>query len=329
MRILVLGGTRFLGRHLVEVALGRGHAVTIFHRGQTNRGLYPDVEELLGDRSDDLELLAGRRFDAVVDTSGMVPGVVRASAELLSDSAHYAFVSTGNVYADFGHGPLREDDALATMEGPGEDDPQAYGPLKAACERAVLDVFGERALVARSGLLVGAHDPSGRFTYWPHRVARGGRVLAPGPPDRQVQFIDARDTASWLITRAERGVGGIYNVAGRQVTLNQVLRACVRVSGSNADIVWVDDEFLIAHEVGEFVELPLWIAHPDWKDFMNADISRALAEGLTFRPLEDTIRDALENAETVEGVGLTPERESLLMKQASISRDSSSCRSMR
>jgi len=313
MNVLVLGGTRFLGRHLVEIALGRGHAVTIFHRGQTNLGLYPDVEELLGDRDGGLKPLAGRRFDAVVDTSGMVPRVVRASAELLSDSTHYAFVSTGNVYADFGHGPLREDDALATMEGLGEDDPRAYGPLKAACERVVLDVFEERGLVARSGLLVGAYDPSGRFTYWPHRVARGGRVLAPGPPDRLVQFIDARDTATWLITSAERGVGGVYNVVGPQVTLDQVLRACDRVSGSNAEIVWVDDEFLIAHEVGEFVELPLWIAHPDWKDFMNEDISRALAAGLTFRPLEDTIRDALENAETVEGVGLAPERESLLI----------------
>ena len=316
MKVLVLGGTRFLGRHLVEVALGRGYAVTIFHRGRTNLGLYPDVEELLGDRDGGLELLDGRQFDSVVDTSGMVPGVVRASAELLSDSAHYAFVSTGNVYADFGHGPLREDDALATMEGLDEDDPQAYGPLKAACERVVLDVFGERALVARSGLLVGAYDPTGRFTYWPHRVARGGRLVAPGPPDRRVQFIDARDTATWLITSAEAGVGGVYNVVGQQVTLDQVLDACVRVSGSNADIVWVDDEFLIAHEVGEFVELPLWIAHPDWKDFMNGDISRALAAGLTFRPLEDTIRDALETAETVEGVGLAPERECVLITAA-------------
>lgn len=315
MNVLVLGGTQFLGRHVVEVALERGHAVAIFHRGETNPGLYSDVEEMLGDRAGGLEPLAGRRFDSVIDTSGMVPSVVRASADVLSDSAQYAFVSTVNVYADFGHGPLREDDALATMEGLGEDDPQAYGPLKAECERVVLDVFGERALIVRSGLLVGAHDPSGRFTYWPHRVAEGGRVLAPGPPDRLVQFIDARDTATWLIASAERRVGGIYNVAGPRVPLEHVLDACRTVSGSNADIVWVNDDFLIAQEVGQWMELPLWIAaDPDWKDFMNKDISRALAAGLTFRPLEVTIRDVLESAETVGGVGLAPERESALLE---------------
>jgi 2'-hydroxyisoflavone reductase len=314
VKILVLGGTQFLGRHVVEVALERGHAVAIFHRGETNPGLYSDVEELLGDRDGGLEPLAGRRFDAIIDTSGMVPSVVRASADLLSDSAQYAFVSTGNVYADFGHGPLREDDALATMEGLDDDEPQAYGPLKAECERVVLDVFKGRALVARSGLLVGEYDPSGRFTYWPHRVAEGGRLIAPGPPDRLVQFIDARDTAAWLIASAERGVGGIYNVVGPRVPLDHVLDACRTVSGSNADIVWVDDDFLIAHEVGEYMELPLWIADPDWKDFMNKDISRAMAAGLTFRPLEDTIRDVLENAETVEGIGLAPERESALLE---------------
>jgi 2'-hydroxyisoflavone reductase len=199
MKLLVLGGTKFLGRRVVEAALERRHEVTIFHRGETNPGLYPEVEELFGDRDGALEQLAGRRFDAVVDTSGFKPRVVRASAELLAESGHYAFVSTGNVYADFGHGPLREDDPLATMGKLDEDDSQAYGPLKAECERVVLDAFGERALVARSGLLVGAHDPTGRFTYWPHRIARGGEVLVPGPPERLVQFIDARDTAAWLV----------------------------------------------------------------------------------------------------------------------------------
>jgi 2'-hydroxyisoflavone reductase len=313
MKVLVLGGTLFLGRHVVEVALGRGDELTIFHRGQTNPGLYPDVEEVLGDRDGGLEPLAGRRFDAVIDTSGMVPRLVRASAESLADAGHYSFVSTGNVYADAAHGPLREDDALATMDGLSEDDPQAYGPLKAECERIVFDAFGERAVIARSGLLVGAHDPSGRFTYWCHRIARGGRVLVPGPPDRLVQFIDARDTAAWLIGNAERGVAGIFNVVGHRLPCDQLLETCSAVAGSDTELVWVDADFLTAHGVGEWMELPLWIADPDWKDFMNKDISRALAAGLTFRPLEDTIRDTLEHAQPVDGVGLAAEREADLL----------------
>jgi len=315
MKLLVLGGTKFLGRHAVEVALERGHDVTIFHRGQTNPGLFPNVKELLGDREGSLEPLSGRRFDAVIDTSGYVPSAVRASAELLADSGHYAFVSTGNVYADFAHGPLREDDPLATMEDHADRDPNAYGPLKAECEGVVLELFGKRALIARSGLLVGPHDPTGRFTYWPHRIARGGRVLAPGPPDRRVQFIDARDTAAWLVRSAERGIGGVYNVTREPTRFSELLDACRSVAGSDAEIVWVDHALLVERSVGEWMELPLWIADPEWKDFMNADVSRALAAGLELRPLEETVRDTLAAAERAEGVGLTPEREAGLLAE--------------
>src|SRR5262249_26240236 len=153
------------------------------------------------------------------------------------DAGHYAFVSTGNVYADFAHGPLREDDPLATMNGLSVDDRLAYGPLKGECERVVLDVFGQRALITRSGLLAGAYDPTGRFTYWPHRIARGGRVLAPAPPDRFVQFIDARDTATWLIAGAERRVSGVFNVVGPQLPFDHVLGACRAATRSKAEIV--------------------------------------------------------------------------------------------
>jgi 2'-hydroxyisoflavone reductase len=196
-----------------------------------------------------------------------------------------------------------------------EDDPKAYGPLKAECERVVLDVFGDRALIARSGLLVGAYDPSGRFTYWPHRIARGGRVLAPGPPDRLVQFIDARDTATWLLQAADRPVGGVFNVTGIRIPVARLLETCRAVTKADAEIVWVDHTFLLEASVGEWGELPLWIADPEWKDFMNADVSRALAAGLEFRPLEDTIRDALEQTEPVDGVGLTPAREAELLSE--------------
>jgi 2'-hydroxyisoflavone reductase len=315
MKLLVLGGTKFLGRHAVEVAVERGHDVTIFHRGQTNPGLFPNVEELLGDREGSLDPLSGRRFDAVIDTSGYVPSVVRASAELLGDSGLYAFVSTGNVYADFAHGPLREDDPLATMEEHADRDPNAYGPLKAECEGVVLELFGKRALIARSGLLVGPHDPTGRFTYWPHRIARGGRVLAPGPPDRLVQFIDARDTAAWLVRSAEQGMGGVYNVTREPTRFSELLEACRSVAGSDAEIVWVDQAFLVERDVGEWMEVPLWIADPEWKDFMNADVSRALAAGLELRPLEETVRDTLAAAELAEGVGPTPEREAELLAE--------------
>jgi 2'-hydroxyisoflavone reductase len=315
MKLLVLGGTKFLGRRVVEAALERRHEVTIFHRGETNPGLYPEVEELFGDRDGALEQLAGRRFDAVVDTSGFKPRVVRASAELLAESGHYAFVSTGNVYADFGHGPLREDDPLATMGKLDEDDSQAYGPLKAECERVVLDAFGERALVARSGLLVGAHDPTGRFTYWPHRIARGGEVLVPGPPERLVQFIDARDTAGWLVSTAESRIGGVYNVVGQRMPFRGLIDACCALVASGAELVWIDHKFLLECEVGEWMELPLWIADPDWKDFLNMDIARAQAASLAVRPLGETLRDALERAETVDGVGLSPEREDALLSE--------------
>jgi 2'-hydroxyisoflavone reductase len=315
MKLLVLGGTKFLGRHVVEVALERGHDVTIFHRGQTNPGLFPSAEELFGDRNGGLEPLSGRRFEAIVDTSGFVPRAVRASTELLADSGCYAFVSTGNVYADFSHGPLREDDPLAAMDGLTEDNSKAYGPLKAECERVVLEVFGERALVARSGLLVGPHDPTGRFTYWPHRIARGGEILAPGPAHRLVQFIDARDTADWLVRAAERGVGGVYNVAGLRTSFSELLETCRSVTAANAELVWVDHAFLLERGVGEWMELPLWIADPQWKDFMNKDVSRALAAGLKLRPRIETVRDTLAQAEPVDGVGLATEREAELLAE--------------
>jgi 2'-hydroxyisoflavone reductase len=314
LRLLVLGGSKFLGRAVVEAALARGHEVTLFNRGQTNPELFPEVEKLRGDRDGDHGALEGRKWDAVVDTSGFVPRQVETSTRLLAGTGHYAFVSTGNVYADFAHGPLREDDELATLpEDVEEDDQQAYGPLKAQCERVVLDAFGERALIARSGLLVGPHDGSGRFAYWPHRVARGGRVLAPGPDDRLVQFIDARDTADWLVRTAEENVGGVFNVAGVPRPLSDLLDTSRAVTESDAEIVWVDHDFLIEHEVGEWMELPLWISDPEWKDFMNKDVSRALAAGLTFRPLEDTVRATLELAAPVEDVGLSPEREAELL----------------
>jgi 2'-hydroxyisoflavone reductase len=320
VRLLVLGGTKFLGRAAVEAALARGHEVTLFNRGETNPGLFPEAEKLRGDRTQDLEVLRGREWDAVLDPSGYIPSVVRASAEALADSTgHYVFVSSVSVYASLA-APVDEESPVAQLgELPDDkltEDYSNYGPLKALCEQAVADVFGERQASVRPGLIVGANDPTGRFTYWPHRVARGGQVLAPTPPEAQVQFIDAQDLGVWLVDLSERRARGVYNATHPGRSWRETLEACREVSGSDATFEWVSSELLNEHEVGEWMELPLWISDPDAAAMHEVDVSRAVAAGLTFRPLEETVRDTLEHATTVEGVGLTPEREAELLAAA-------------
>lgn len=322
MRLLVLGGTKFLGRAVVEAALARGHAVSTFTRGRTNPDLFPEVERLRGDRDGGLRALEGGRWDAVVDTSGYVPRIVRASAELLREAApHYTFVSSGSVYAD--HSSRNdESSALAQLDDPASEEVERdYGALKALCERVVTDTYGERALVVRAGLIVGPHDPTGRFTYWPVRVARGGDVLAPEPRDTRVQLVDVRDLAEWIVRMAEDGRGGVYNAVGPEPrpTLEELLETCRAVANPDARLVWVDDAFLVERGVAEWMELPLWIAAPEYGAFMDVDVSRAVAAGLTFRPLAETVRATLEWARTDEqgglrdDAGLAPEREAELL----------------
>src|SRR5215210_411667 len=320
MRLLVLGGTKFLGRAAVESALERGHEVTLFNRGETNAELFPEAEKIRGDRTGDLAELRGREWDAVLDPSGYIPSVVRSSAEALADATdHYLFISSVSAYASLA-GPNDEDSAVAELGDLPDDelteDYSNYGPLKVLCERAVAAVFGERHATVRPGLIVGAHDPSGRFTYWPHRVARGGDVLAPGPSDDVVQFIDVRDLGRWLVGLSERGAAGTYNATHPGRTWAEVLETCREVAGSDASIRWVPAELLRERDVGEWMELPLWISDPDAAGMHHADVSRAVEAGLTFRPLEATVRDTLELAETAEGVGLTPEREAELLAAA-------------
>jgi 2'-hydroxyisoflavone reductase len=317
VRLLVLGGTKFLGRAAVDTALARGHDVTLFNRGQTNPELFPEAEKLRGDRTQDLALLNGREWDAVLDLSGFIPSVVRASAEALADSAgQYLFVSSVSVYASLAE-PTDEESPVAELgDLPDDrltDDYSNYGALKALCEQAVGDVFGVRQAIVRPGLIVGANDPTGRFTYWPHRVARGGRVMAPAPPEAQVQFIDAKDLGSWLVDLSERRASGVYNATHPGRSWREVLETCREVSGSDASFEWVPADLLKEHEVGEWMELPLWIADPDAAAMHEVDVSRAVAAGLTFRPLEETVRDTLEHAAGVGGVGLTPEREAELL----------------
>jgi 2'-hydroxyisoflavone reductase len=320
VRLLVLGGTKFLGRAAVEAALARGHEVTLFNRGETNPELFPEAEKLHGDRTVDLSALRGREWDAVLDPSGFVPSVVRASAEALADATpRYLFVSSVSVYASLAE-PVDEESPVAELgDLPDDrltDDYSNYGALKALCEQVVADVFGERQASVRPGLIVGANDPTGRFTYWPHRVARGGSVVVPAPAEGQVQFIDAKDLGSWLVDLSEGRAGGVYNATHPGRSWLELLETCREVSGSDATFEWVRAEVLNAHEVGEWMELPLWISDPDSAAMHEADVSRAIAAGLVFRPLEETVRDALEHAATVDGVGLTPEREAELLAAA-------------
>ena len=316
MKLLLIGGPRFLGRAITNAALTRGHELTFFNRGTTNPELYPEVERIVGDRAADVSPLAGREWDAVVDTCGYLPRVVRASAEALAQSHVYCLVSSVSVYADFTRSNTEESPVGQLGElADDEITEESYGPLKALCENVVREVFGERALVVRPGLIVGPHDPTGRFTYWPHRVARGGEVLAPAPADAPTQIIDVRDLGDWIVSLCERRVGGVFNATHPGVSWQVLLESCTAVAGTDATITWVTPEFLVAHEVGEWMELPLWLADTDAEYFDRVDVHRALAAGLAFRPLEATIRATLELAETVEGVGLTPAREAALLTE--------------
>jgi 2'-hydroxyisoflavone reductase len=320
MRLLVLGGTRFLGRALVESALARGHDLTLFNRGQTNAELFPEAEKIRGDRTLDLSPLEGREWDAVLDVATFLPRVVRLSVDALDGRVgRYVFVSSISAYADLST-PAVEGAPVAELDDRDAEDVEHYGALKAACERIVEDAFGTRALIVRPGLIVGPHDPTDRFTYWPRRVAEGGTVLAPAPPDQPVQFIDVRDLADWIVSATEQRLDGVYNATGDAVTFERLLAECRRVSGE-AEVVWVPAEHLLAEAVGEWMELPLWIASPEYAGMHRTDVSKSKRAGLRFRPLADTISDTLawdaaRETPRAEGVGLTPERERQLLAGA-------------
>jgi 2'-hydroxyisoflavone reductase len=304
MRLLVLGGTKFLGRHAIDAAVGAGHEVTLFTRGKTNPELFPEAEHLRGDRDGGLGALEGRSWDGVVDTSGFVPRIVGQSAALLRDSVQrYVFVSSISVYDDFS-APVDESSPVAQLEDPSSEEVlEHYGALKAACEEVVEDAHGNRSARVRAGLIVGPHDATDRFTYWPRRIAAGGDVLCPGNPEAPVQFVDVRDLGAWLVTLALEGPGGVFNATGPAEPLSFVelldrMRATI---GSDANLVWTDEQRILAADVQPWTELPLWLPGSEHAGMTRADISRALAAGLVFRPLEETIADTLAWDRTVPG----------------------------
>jgi 2'-hydroxyisoflavone reductase len=303
MKLLVLGGTKFLGRHVVAEALALGHDVTMFNRGHTNPSLFPEAERLRGDRDDDLGALVGREWDAVIDPSGYVPRIVRQSAELLRDAVgRYVFVSTVNVYADYCRS-FSEANPLAELADPTSEDVGVdYGPLKAACEQVLDSIYGDRVSHIRAGLIVGPHDWTWRFTYWPMRIREGGDVLVPDVPERRVQFIDVRDVSKWALRLAEADISGPFNTTGpaESLTMGEFVGRLAGALGASCRFHWLDSQTLVDEGVTPWTELPLWLPGEEWDGLLEADVSRALANGLTHRPLEQTSRDVLAWTQTSE-----------------------------
>jgi 2'-hydroxyisoflavone reductase len=327
LRVLVLGGTVFLGRHVVETLLVCGHEVTLFHRGKRGRELFPDVERVLGDRATDLDRLpAGVTWDAVVDTSAYIPAVAAASAAALRERAgRFVFISSISVY-DVSRAPIDESSPTPELPPDASRDvmvAETYGPLKVLCEREVRSAFGDdRTLIVRPGLIVGPYDPTDRFTYWPVRFARGGDVLVPDDLDAQTPIIDVRDLATFIVDAIEHGSSGVVNTAGTpDTTLRAMFDACAAASPAPSRVVPVDLATLRELGIEEWSDLPAWIAPANGHDGMrNVDPSRALAMGLRHRPLTETTAATLEWAMHERGTaplvaGLTPEREAEALAQ--------------
>jgi 2'-hydroxyisoflavone reductase len=296
MRLLVIGGTRFLGRHLVDLALRANHSVTLFNRGVSNPELFPEAEHLRGDRDGDLDRLGRRDWDAVVDTCGYVPRLVEASARRLAGRcAQYTFVSSISVYREFRAG-MGEDGPLCDLDDPSGEEitGETYGGLKVACERAAEAAMPGRVLQVRAGLIVGPHDPTDRFTYWVRRVAVGGRTLVPGPRERPLQFIHAGDLAAWILAMAQRSRAGTFNATGppQPHTMEELIAACAEAGGNAVDPIWIEDRKLFEAGIAPWTELPL-VTEPDEIDICRMDVGRAFAEGLSVRPLLRTVRETL------------------------------------
>lgn len=327
MKFLIIGGTQFVGRHIVEAAQASGHEVTLFNRGRTNPNLFPDLEQIHGNRDGELELLGDRSWDAVIDTSGYVPRIVKQSADYLAERAsQYVFISTVSVYdLKANNERINESGAVSALpEGASEEIvSDTYGALKALCENVVKERFPDNSLIVRPGIIVGPFDPSDRLTYWVNRSAKGGPMAAPEHRDQPVQIIDARDLAAWIITMVEQGSAGIFNAVGPAlpITMERLLEECKFATGANAELIWVPVEQLIAGGAGEQVNVPLWIPNrADWSLF-HIDALKAISAKLTLRPLSNTIQDIQAWVEQMDPpfqskVGIDEELEMVLMAAA-------------
>ncbi|MHC5211363.1 MAG: NAD-dependent epimerase/dehydratase family protein [Planctomycetota bacterium] len=340
LRLLILGGTAFLGPHTVEAALERGHTLTLFNRGKTNPHLFPDLEKLVGDRDPEkgegLSALEGREWDAVIDTSGYVPRIVKASATLLAPSVQqYLFISSISVFSDNSTPGMKEDGPLATMEDEADENVMAnYGALKALCEAAAEAALPGRATTVRPGLIIGPGDPTDRYTYWPARLALGGEVLAPGDGSDPVQYVDARDLAAWLVHLVEQRAMGVYNATGpaSELSMRAMLTACragctaaatedAPNGAADAKLTWVSTDFLAEQEVAPWGDMPVWLPGTgETAGFSRVDCGKAIAAGLRFRPAIGTAHDTLvwhltrpEERRSSPRAGISPEREAKVL----------------
>lgn len=335
MRILVVGGTGFLGGAVVDAALAAGHAVTVFTRGRTARALPPGVEVLVGDRHGDLAPLRGRSFGAIVDTCAYAPDAVESLLDAVGGAIdRYALISSISVYADYAtpgiheesptKGATEEQLAMARALPPGERSSAAsygaaYGPLKRECERVALDRFGDRAVVVRAGLLVGAGDYTDRLTYWVRRIDQGGTIPCPGDPERRVQLIDVRDVARWTLSAAASAVGGVFNVTGRPFPRGALFEACRRVAGSDARFAWVPEDRVLGTGLAPWSEVPVWMPESNeaFRYFLEVDVDKAFAQGLETRPLDETVGQILAWDRGRRAVplkaGMPPDKEAALL----------------
>ncbi|HEY5809672.1 MAG TPA: NAD-dependent epimerase/dehydratase family protein [Povalibacter sp.] len=326
LRVLILGGTGFIGPHFVDTLRANDHQLTLFNRGKRNPGLFPDVETLNGDRNGQVDALKNRDWDVVIDNSGYLPKNVRLTAEILKDhTQYYLFISSISAYADFKTANIDEDYPVAQLKNPdSENISEDYGALKAACEKIVADTYGTRCSIVRPTYIVGPGDHTDRFTYWPVRAARGGEMLAPGSARDPMQFIDVRDLSEFVRLCVERRIPGRYNACNppRSVTIGQVLDASRTLSKADTRYVWVSESFLDKQKLVDSNEIPIWSPTTgEWAGAAQVSCARAVAKGLRFRELNTTIADTLawhkqrppEQQQKMRA-GLTPEREAELLK---------------
>lgn len=302
MKLLILGGTGFLGPHTVEYALARGHEVTLFNRGKTNNDLFPELETIIGNRDPEIDQglsgLENRHWDAVIDNSGYVPRITGASSSLLADNVeHYVFVSTICQYENWLEGENFRDESVGrgTLEDPTTEDVSTYYcELKAYCEIAVENAMPGRATQIRPGLIVGPRDSTDRFTYWPMRADRGGEMLAPGKPADLTQYIDVRDLAAFMVRCAEQRKADSFNLVREPMPFGDFLESCVRMTDSNTSLTWIPADFLAQHELESWRQLQMWA---DSESPMSGSFTwspaKAMKAGLTIRPIDETVADTV------------------------------------
>ena len=338
MKILIIGGTKFLGRHLIDAARKNNHEITLFNRGRFSREEFENVEQIHGDRNTDLDKLSGKSWDAVIDTCGYLPQTVKASAEFLADKVNqYVFISSGSVYADTSKPDYDETTATATLSDEQKEKfdnidlnqelnglvlGESYGALKKSCEEAAESAMPDRVLNVRAGMIVGAFDWTDRFSYWVMRVAEGGRVLAPGTPENFIQLIDARDLSEWITGMIENGANGIFNVTSKpfDLTFGRMLTEIKAAANSSAAFVWADEKFLKENEVAPWSEMPFYLPESDEsaKNFLTMNVDKALSKNLKFRPLVETILDVFKwrkNQAFEMRAGISAEKEKQLLEK--------------